>query len=49
MRRQTEDTMQATIDQTKENDATELERVVLEASAVGQAAAEGPRPCPIES
>ena len=33
--------MQATIDQTKENDATELERVVLEASAVGQAAAEG--------
>jgi phage I-like protein len=33
--------MQATIDQTDKSDATELERVVLEASAVGQAATEG--------
>lgn len=33
--------MQAMIDETNKNDATELERVVLEASAVGQAATEG--------
>ncbi len=33
--------MQATIDQTERNDLTELERVVLEASAVGQHEAEG--------
>ena len=41
--------MQATIDQTERNDLTELERVVLEASAVGQPAAEGATTVPHES